>query len=313
MGLMCLFLRKVGGVGGRAPTRWLDRDADSPVGFDHGAQYFQATDPVFLQTVQQAYHAGAVAPWSGRVVDLGFGVEKLHETQTQRWVGTPGMASFGKYLAQGLKVHLQTHVNKVEKINGFYNLGVVNADKSESIVSDFYAVVCAMPAEQVAVLFTGVDKVLADLASTVKSNVTWSVMVSSESPLQTSFDGAFVVDSPLGWVCRDSSKPERAAGERWLLQATADWSAAHQDDTADAVSSTLLNVFAHILGNTFSAQTVTAHRWLYSLPANPLGQVYYANADLSLSACGDWLNGAQIENAFSSGDCLGKKLVAALG
>ena len=43
------------------PTRWLNRDADIPLGFDHGAQYFQVSNPQFQQVIDQAHADGAVA------------------------------------------------------------------------------------------------------------------------------------------------------------------------------------------------------------------------------------------------------------
>ena len=58
------------GPGGRMPTRWLNREAEPPVGFDHGTQYFQATAPAFADLLAQAEPAGAVAQWGALLVGL---------------------------------------------------------------------------------------------------------------------------------------------------------------------------------------------------------------------------------------------------
>jgi renalase len=127
------------------------------------------------------------------------------------------------------------------------------------------------------------------------------------------YDGAFVADSPLGWICRDSSKPGRATGDRWMLQATADWSRQHQEYSPDEVGKLLLDVFSNVTGQLLEDPiSVTAHRWLYSLPANPVGIACHFSEPELLGACGDWLNGARVEDAFSSGHALGHKLVSAL-
>jgi renalase len=297
------------GPGGRMPTRWTERDATPPIGFDHGTQYFQASSPSFVDLVRKAEQAGAVAPWAGKVVDLGYNLIQPHASQTTRWVGTPGMASFGRFMAKGLDVRLQSKVVQVAAQQDQYQLTVHMGDGTVRVESGFDAVVCAVPAEQVGPIFSEVDQRLAGLSAQVKSNVTWAVMIRPREALKVEFDGAFVVDSPLGWICRDSSKPGRAMGDRWLLQATADWSNLHQDYAPDEVGKMLLDVFCNVTGELVEPLDLVAHRWLYSLPVNPLGIQCHLNEAGNIGACGDWLSGARVEDAFMSGYSLGNQLL----
>ncbi|HEX4918733.1 MAG TPA: FAD-dependent oxidoreductase [Limnobacter sp.] len=307
-----IVFEKSRGPGGRMPTRWLDRDAQPPLGFDHGTQYFQASAPSFLQLLEEAQQAGAVALWSGHVVDLSYGVMQPHSPGAKRWVGTPGMASLAKFMSQGLNIHLQSRVAGVMRQGALYQLTLHLGDGAVRVESGFDAVVCAIPAEQVVQLFVDFHPTLAGLAKTVQSTVTWAVMLTPREPLKVPYDGAFVVDSPLGWICRDSSKPGRAAGERWLLQATADWSQLHRDGAADEVATLLLDVFSNVTGQLVEPIQITAHRWLYSLPTNPLGLQYYLDEDHLIGACGDWLSASRVEDAFLSGHALGERLHLAL-
>lgn len=308
-----ILFEKSRGPGGRMPTRWLNREIDPPLGFDHGTQYFQASSPAFVDLVQAAQVSGALAPWTGDVVDLAYGVSSPHVSNTTRWVGTPGMASLGRFMSQGLDLRLQCRVAEVVRQNQFYQLTLHLADGTVRVESGFDAVVCAVPAEQVVPLFSDLNPPLAGLATGVKSNVTWSVMLTPREAIKVEFDGAFVVDSPLGWICRDSSKPGRAMGDRWMLQATADWSRVHQDYTAEEAGKMLLDVFCNVTGQLVEEPlSVTAHRWLYSLPANPLGLPCYFDKANLLGACGDWLTGARVEDAFLSGHTLGNQLLNAL-
>lgn len=308
-----ILFEKSRGPGGRMPTRWLNREIDPPLGFDHGTQYFQASSPAFVRLVQAAQEAGAVAPWTGRVVDLAYGVSSAHAGNTTRWVGTPGMASLGRFMSQGLDLRLQCRVAGIVRQNQHYQLTLHLADGSVRVESGFDAVVCAVPAEQVVPLFADINPTLAGQAAGVKSNVTWSVMLTPREAIKVEFDGAFVVDSPLGWICRDSSKPGRAMGDRWMLQATADWSRLHQDYTAEEAGKTLLDVFCNVTGQLVEEPlALTAHRWLYSLPSNPLGLPCYFDEANLLGACGDWLTGARVEDAFLSGHTLGNQLLNAL-
>ncbi|HEX4880479.1 MAG TPA: FAD-dependent oxidoreductase [Limnobacter sp.] len=307
-----IVFEKSRGPGGRMPTRWLDREASPPLGFDHGTQYFQASAPAFLQLMEAAQHAGAVAIWPGEVVDLSYGVSRPHAPGARRWVGTPGMASLAKFMSHGLTIRLQSQVAGVLRQGTAYQLTVHQGDGTVRVESGFDAVVCAIPAEQVAQLFADAHQTLAGLASTVHSTVTWAVMLTMREPLKVAYDGAFVVDSPLGWICRDSSKPGRAAGERWLLQATADWSQLHKDDAADEVAAMLLDVFGNVSGQLLNPAQLTAHRWLYSLPSNPLGIQHYLDESALLGACGDWLSASRVEDAFLSGHALGERMHLAL-
>lgn len=308
-----ILFEKSRGPGGRMPTRWLDRDVNPPVGFDHGTQYFQASAPVFVDLIEQARQAGAVAPWDGLVVNLGYGLVSPHVSDTTRWVGTPGMASLGRFMAKGLDVRLQCRVAGISRHDAAYQVTLHLADGTVRVESGFDAVVCAIPAEQVVPLFEQTHPPLANLASGVQSNVTWSVMLTPREAVKVEFDGAFVVDSPLGWICRDSSKPGRAMGDRWMLQATADWSRQHQDYTADEVAKMLLDVFCNVTGQLVEEPlAVAAHRWLYSLPSNSVGMPCFFNEELLLGACGDWLTGARVEDAYLSGHTLGHQLLNAL-
>lgn len=105
------------GVGGRAPTRWFDREASVPVGVDHGTQYFSAQSIQFREAVLQAQKVGAVAPWMGRVVDLSYGEVTEHSGESARWVGQPGMNAFGSHLAIGLDIRKQSKVVGLSKDN----------------------------------------------------------------------------------------------------------------------------------------------------------------------------------------------------
>lgn len=301
------------GPGGRMPTRWVNRDLDPPLGFDHGTQYFQASTPAFSTLVELAHQAGAVAPWKGKVVNLSYGLSSPHASDNTRWVGTPGMASLGRFMAQGLDVRLQSRVAGIAGVDGQYQLTLHLADGGVRVDSGFDAVVCAVPAEQVVPLFADLHEPLARLACDVQSNVTWSVMLTPREAVKADFDGAFVVDSPLGWICRDSSKPGRAAGDRWILQAGADWSRLHKDYAADEVAKMLLDVFCNVTGQLIEDPlSLVAHRWLYSLPINPVGMPCYFSEEHLIGACGDWLTGARVEDAFSSGHALGHQLLNAL-
>lgn len=305
---VCIF-EKSRGAGGRLSTRWTDRDLNPPVGFDHGAQYIHARSPSFSALMEAAQAAGAAKVWNGRVVHLAYGVQTEEQpARSARWVGVPGMTSLARFLAGDADLQLQKKVTEVVRQGDTHTLKIVKTDGTVESRSGFDFVVSAIPAEQTAQLFSAKIDSLADAAMQVTSEVNWTVMVSFANRTPVNFDGAFVADSPLGWICRDSSKPGRAAGERWVLQATSDWSSLHKDYPKEVVADLLMDVFMSLIGKQIEPLDLTAHRWLYGVPSNPLTDRFFVDMSASVAACGDWLCGSSAESAFSSGEALGQVL-----
>jgi len=140
---------------------------------------------------------------------------------------------------------------------------------------------------------------------------TWAAMLAFSTPLSVDFDAAFVNVGPLGWLARDSSKPDRKEGERWVLHASADWSQAHVDATVEEVLPQLVEAFFATTGALRTEPVFAkAHRWRYALATKPLGEDCVMHASGRLIACGDWCLGARIEAAFLSGSAAAGRLNA---
>jgi glycine/D-amino acid oxidase-like deaminating enzyme len=79
-------VEKARGAGGRSATR-----RHEAWQFDHGAQYFTARDPRFLQHVLAWQERGSIALWEGRIGVVEKGRVQAAAEQTRRFVGLPGM------------------------------------------------------------------------------------------------------------------------------------------------------------------------------------------------------------------------------
>jgi hypothetical protein len=139
-------------------------------------------------------------------------------------------------------------------------------------------------------------------------------MVAYAAAVDVGFDGATIAGSPLGWVARDSSKPGRPAGERWVLHATPAWSEAHLADAPPEVTAVLHDAFAAVVGLALPpALHVEIQRWSHALVTTPVGEDCLWDAAAGVGACGDWCLGGRVEAAFLSGVALaGRVLGAAL-
>jgi hypothetical protein len=278
--------------GGRTSTRRVE----SEMAFDHGAQYFTVLTPNFLRLVEALMAKGCVARWDGRIVNLkkNMAKEASHEL---RFVGVPGMSSVASHLAEGLSIFREVQIDQIMRVEGAWVL----KDICGRSYSPYSYLVLALPAPQAASLL-GTHPFATKVAGVAMAPC-WAAMVAFQDRLKVLWDGAFLGESSLAWVARNSSKPGRPNGaDCWVLHASAEWSAGCLEETPAIVSSHLLHSFEESVG--FSLPKViyqAAHRWRYSFGADPSGQRVHFDAKIGLGVCGDWLSGGQIEGAFLSG------------
>ncbi|MEO1366697.1 MAG: hypothetical protein AAFX50_05940, partial [Acidobacteriota bacterium] len=157
---------------------------------------------------------------------------------------------------------------------------------------------------------------LARRAAAVDMLPCWAAMVAFDRPLFDAgdagrFDGAFVRNSPLAWVARDASKPERS-GETWVLHADVAWTEENLEADFDDAARRLLTAFFEALGrDPAEPRYLRAHRWRYARPGAPLGEVLW-DPERYLGAGGDWSFSARVEGAFLAGQALAGRVLGQL-
>lgn len=312
-GLKVSVFEKSRGAGGRMSTR----RTDELYFFDHGAQYFTVRDSRFATYVAAWQQQGVVAKWqqaasdsptpetstaSASFVVLKAGSVQSESTPQDRYVGTPHMNSIGKHLAVDLNLQSETQITKVVAQGANFEL----LDRDGKTWGPFERVILAIPAEQAAGLLPDFPAMQGPLGA-VTMEPCWSAMIVLPDALPVDYAGAFVHDSPLSWVARNSSKPGRdSKTESWVLHATPAWTLAHWEDEKESVAAQLLAEFWQATGLTpTTALFQQAHRWKYAIRQNsnspgPAGGLYSDSQD-TLIACGDWAMGGRVEGAFLSG------------
>lgn len=283
---------KARSVGGRTSTRRVEPD----LAFDHGAQYFTARNPHFVQFVEALKSRGCVAEWGGRIVKLENGVATETSPQS-RFVGVPGMSAMAACLAADLAICREVHIERIVRTSDAWEL----ADATGKKLGPFQFLVVSLPAPQSAVLL-GSHPFVAEAAGVAMAPC-WALLVAFEDRLEVPWDGAFVSESPLSWLARNSSKPGRPSGvECWVLHASPAWSAVFLDEPPDTIASQLLGAFETAVGRSLpNVAYRAAHRWRCSLGADPADRTVLFDAGVGLAVCGDWLSGGRVEGAFLSG------------
>jgi len=292
------------GLGGRVATRRLE-----PGGrFDHGAQYFTARDELFRAQVDQWCTNEMASLWQGRIVSLNHGnCSDLPENQ-DRYVGVPTMNAIAKSLAAGLDVRTNVTVESLRRSDSNWYI----EDTSGTCHGPYAALISTAPPPQTQSLVGSFSPAISERITKVTMAPCWAVMVQLHEPLVVPFDAAFVNDSALSWVARNSSKPGRSIAESWVLHASASWSRGHLDESADDIALALIEEFWEATRVTPQAPAMLlAHRWRYALPEEPLSKRYVLDWDCKLGVCGDWCGGPRVEGAYLSGLALAEALLAA--
>jgi renalase len=286
---------KARGPGGRMATRRYEAWQ-----FDHGAQYFTAREPQFLQQVLAWRENGHVEPWNGCIGIVENGRIAAAPPETERFVAVPGMSSICRALAEGLtECRLEWRVRHAAISDAGWRL---DAADGRTIEAD--ALVITTPPEQVKPLLAD-PALIAMVGQALQGLVMepcWALMAVLDRPLLSEWDAAFVNEGALSWVCNQAAKPGRPAALAWVLHATAEWSRAHLESDGARVSERLLEA-ARLLPGAADVQVefATAHRWRYSRARQPLesGALWFEQQRLALA--GDWCAGSRVEGAFLSG------------
>jgi predicted NAD/FAD-dependent oxidoreductase len=284
-------------TGGRVATRFASR-TDSSFYFDHGAQYFTVKTEAFKQQVDSWVKDGVAALWAGRVGKIQNGKLLQEHGAHERFVGTPYMRAVADHMALPLSITTNCRVTRIRQLEKKWRLQFEVGDESPG----FDAVVIGIPPLQAANLLQEFSD-LQTFCLASKMGACWSTFVSFDSEICLAFDGMFVDDSALSWVCRDSSKPLRPRGERWVLHATPSWTVANIDVDPDEVASQLLKEFFRVTNaSPVSSTYKKSHRWLYAIPIETESpRSFQILPSDKLAVCGDWCHGGRVEGAFLSG------------
>lgn len=275
--------------GGRVASR--DTAAGS---CDHGAQFFTGRTDAFVNLMRSS--GAAAAPWA------------LPTKPEPCWVGAPSMRDFARSLAHGLEVHNGLTLTGLQRRDDGWQLRLRDHNDVTSTASGFAAVLLTVPAPQLASLLPAAATLD---GSDVRYAPSWTVMLAPDGPPPPVPAGQRLEDGgPLGWVADEQSKPQRAGHPRYIVQASAAWSAAHIESTADAVMAQIGTAMRQMWAVPFRA--LSAHRWRYALATHCADGPQWDD-HLRLGCAGDGFAAARVESAWGSGVALADIALVHLG
>ncbi len=287
------------GIGGRMATRYA-----GDYEFDHGAQYFTAKSKAF-QTFLEPYVAqGIVKDWQPKLVTISQKGVKPRISGHPSYVAAPRMNTLAKTMAQGLNIRGETHIAKFEGVPGEWRL----VDKTGHVHGPFDSIVTAIPSHQVAQLVPQ-SIIYHEEMTDIKMDACFSLMLGFEEAFNPGFDGAFVEESPIGWMSVNSSKPDRPQGFSMMVQSTNQWAEQHVDDDKQEVMDRLIAEASNLTGHDLTkADHKVIHRWLYASTSRPGSELFFHDERNAVSSIGDWCIRGRVEAAFESATALADKI-----
>ncbi len=277
------------GPGGRMSSRRFSTPLGEAIA-DHGAQYFTARDPAFVAQVQEWESAGIVAPWPYISEDV--------------WVGVPTMNQIVRHMATTLNVHWNVRITTASQTHNGWTL----SGEDQQVDGHFDILVLAIPSEQAVTILAQHDFGMAREAMLARFQPCWTAIFAFDAPLPT--DASHLRDGDvIGWASRETNKPGRTGLERWVVQASASWSADFLEEPADEVAEALLTALAKELRlPPLQPIAQSTHRWRFAMSTG-LGTGSLWNSHIGLGVCGDWLLGPRIECGWLSGRHLSGKIM----
>lgn len=292
---------------------------DSPFGsFDCGAQYFTVRDPRFVRALETV--PGLCKRWSAssvRVLDAhGRVAEAALPTPDPHWVASPSMAALPQAwaapLASSGSLLLGVSVEAIERdaVNPKrWQLRTSGRAGAHQVHAGFDQVLLALPHAPAQILLSTLKhKAFLKALQPVRVDPCWTLMLAFPQASQPGlvslgpqWNAAFSSHHRVAWLARESSKPGRAAIERWTVQASPAWSAEHWVDTPERVSAKLTKAFSEVTGIRAEPGYSEIVAWPEAKTAAPLGRSHLWDAQQGIGVAGDWCLGHRVEDAFVSG------------
>jgi len=300
-GLVATLFDKGRRAGGRLSTRRADAFQ-----FDHGAQYLTARAPEFQAVVDGLVGQGVLAEWAPRLARLSDGALDVVEDGRRRFVGVPTMSAFPRALAPGLDLREHVRIERALREGERWTLIDTDGERHEG----FDAVLITAPVVQARDLLGGEFPGALAAAEGATLRPCLAVMLGLSEPYEVPFDGAWVDDSPLAWIARNSSKPGRPAGESWILHADHGWTEARLEEDREASAEALVRELTRVTGVPLP-QVVhrAAHLWGYALADPALEDGCLVDRELGVALAGDWCAGNRVEGAWRSGRAAAAALI----
>ncbi|CAN1247113.1 PSPTO_1126 [Linum grandiflorum] len=291
------------GLGGRMGTRNIIGPDDELI-FDHAAQFFTVSDPLFGEMVNGWLAKGLVQEWSGRIGEIEAGAGFVP------FPSSPPRSGL-------INVVRPCWISKLEPFNGLWHLSENGKPRGQ-----FDAIVIAHNGKCANRLLStaGLPLVARQMKRLDLSSI-WALMAAFDDPLPIPFEGAFVKGmDALSWMGNNSTKLSDPKGSKqsrecWTFFSTAAYGKKNKvpqesipNETGEKVKQNMLEGVEAVIGMEKGQLQIPSYTklqlWGAALPTNSPKIPCIFDAQGRAGICGDWLLGSNMESAALSGMAL---------
>ncbi|KVH88588.1 uncharacterized protein LOC112501929 [Cynara cardunculus var. scolymus] len=307
------------GLGGRMGTRTIDPS----MMFDHAAQFFTVSNPLFSELVDEWSRKGYVRQSLGVIGELEAGGDFFpFPSSPPRYIAVNGMRTLAdSLLSQSSLVNVvrPCWISSLEAYNGMWHLSENGKHRGQ-----FDAIVIAHNGKCANRLLSssGLPLVARQMKRLELTSI-WALLAAFEDPLPlpakavaVPFEGAFVkgIDS-ISWMGNNTQKLLNSQNEGphcWTVFSTASFGKRHKvpqenipTATAEKVKELMLagveNALGLLTGSLKRPIYTRVQLWGAALPTNTPGIPCIFDPLGRAGICGDWLLGSSLEAAALSG------------
>ena len=291
-GMEVTLFDKSKGTGGRMSSRswqggWID----------HGAPYFAARTEEFASYLQTQVPSTVCQPWPARVQGVPSNDELVG------YIGVPRNSSITRSLLGAINFQPSTRIAGLEREGKRWLL----FNDGETLLGHWDLVVVTAPAPQTLALVRGIPE-LATPVQQAEMEPCWVAAVQLSSPLNEAAEVMIDPAPGLRRIVNNSTKPGRNNNEVYLLQATAEWSQEHLEESPEQVGTRLGDLLGQHVSPAQRPELLFAHRWRYGFTKKPLGIDFLWSQGLQIGICSDWCRGRTVEDAWISAMALAGKI-----
>ena len=277
--------------------------------FDHGAQYVTARGAGFGGLLDELVDTSYASRWTPKTNETGEnGVQLLP------WiVGTPGMSSLVRPLAEGLRIHTGHKAHTISRTDSKSEHSWHVWFEDQTTAGPFRAVAIAVPAPQARLLLGKLED-LAEPLGRVRMMPCWALMAAFEKQVLPSQDVFADMSEVIRWVARNSHKPRRSQDlETIVVHASPGYSRESEDVEPGIIADELWSEVARALSlSGVKPEFMSAHLWRYGLVDQSLGESFLFSSRHMVGVAGDWCLGRLAEHAYDSGQGLARAMRGAL-
>nr|XP_043618462.1 renalase isoform X2 [Erigeron canadensis] len=315
------------GLGGRMGTRMIEPS----IIFDHAAQFFTVSNPLFAELVDEWSQKGFVRQSLGVIGELEAGGDfSPFPSSPPRYIANNGMRSLADSLlceSSMIEVVRPCWISSLEPYNGMWHLSENGKHRGH-----FDAIVIAHNGKCANRLLSssGLPLIARQMKRLELSSI-WALLAAFEDPLplppkaaSIPFEGAFVngIES-VSWMGNNTQKlygSHNGGPHCWTVFSTASFGKRHKVPQENIPSATAEKVKELMLAGVETAlglPTASLKRPIYTrvqlwgaaLPTNTPGIPCIFDPLGRAGICGDWLLGSSLEAAAISGVSLANHII----